>query len=60
MPTLLTVHSLPIVAKLVVTPGARKKFQGSRARYIASKTGCRLTGVELQPDICRAGQVAGG
>eukprot|EP00439_Symbiodinium_sp_Y106_P070922 s616_g12.t1 len=29
---------------------------GGPARYIASKTGCRLTGVELQPDICRAGQ----
>ena len=36
-----------------------KTTQTTKSRYIASKTGCRLTGVELQPDICRAGQVGG-
>lgn len=30
---------------------------GGPGRYIASKTGCRVTGVELQADICRAGQI---
>lgn len=29
---------------------------GGPARYIASKSGCRITGVELQQDICLAGQ----
>jgi len=29
---------------------------GGPARYIAGKTGCRITGVELQQDICVAGQ----
>ena len=30
---------------------------GGPGRYIASKTGCRVTGVELQADICKAGQI---
>jgi SAM-dependent methyltransferase len=29
---------------------------GGPARYISSKSGCRVTGVELQEDICVAGQ----
>jgi len=29
---------------------------GGPARYIASKSGCRITGVELQEDICMAGR----
>merc|ERR1740121_3517130 len=29
---------------------------GGPARYIASKSGCRITGVELQKDICEAGR----
>jgi len=29
---------------------------GGPARYISSKSGCRITGVELQKDICEAGQ----
>ena len=29
---------------------------GGPARYIGSKTGCRVTGIELQSDICEAGQ----
>lgn len=29
---------------------------GGPARYISSKSGCRITGVELQEDICEAGR----
>jgi len=29
---------------------------GGPARYIASKSGCKITGVELQQDLCEAGQ----
>ena len=29
---------------------------GGPSRYIASKTGCRITGIELQADICTAGE----
>ncbi|CAJ1387189.1 unnamed protein product [Effrenium voratum] len=29
---------------------------GGPARYIASRTGCKVTGVELQADICEAGE----
>lgn len=29
---------------------------GGPARYISAKSGCRITGVELQDDICRAGE----
>jgi len=29
---------------------------GGPARYIAAKSGCRITGIELQRDICEAGQ----
>lgn len=29
---------------------------GGPARYISSKSGCRITGVELQKDICDAGE----